>query len=220
MRRLGLLGGTFDPVHYGHLRPAVEVRAALGLDAVHLIPCRVSPHRDAPHADGGERMAMLEAAVAGWDDMIVDGRELGREGASYTIDTLLAIAAEQPDAGLYLIIGSDAAAAFERWHRWSDILELAHLVVTERPGWPAALPGGLAERRVEALAGLDRWQAGGVLVQPVTQLDISASAVRALAAAGGDLRCLVPEPVRARIAERALYTNQENANPDGDRSAG
>lgn len=209
MQRLGILGGTFDPVHFGHLRPAVEVRAALTLDRVLLIPCRVSPHRTDPRASGAARRDMLAAAVAGESDLVVDDRELERDGPSYTIDTLHQIAGEAPDAVLHLIIGADAAAAFDRWHRWEEILEYVHLVVTQRPGWPLHLPAGLEDRRVAAADDLERHRAGSVWVQQVTQLDISATAVRALAAVGGDLRYLVPEAVRTLILEQSLYTTRE-----------
>ena len=220
MPRLGLLGGTFDPVHFGHLRPAVEIKAALGLDELALIPCRVSPHRDMPAASAGQRLAMLEAATAGMSDLSIDARELDREGPSYTIDTLMEIAAERPDTRLYLIIGADACAAFERWHRWSEILELANLVVSQRPGWPLTIPDGLAPCRVERAADLHRRAVGGLLVQSVTQFEISASGIRALAAEGADLRYLVPEPVRALINQHQCYATTEYTRPDGDRSTG
>lgn len=220
MPRLGLLGGTFDPVHYGHLRPAVEIKAALELDELAFVPCRVSPHRDHPAASTSQRLAMLEAATADMTDLRVDARELDRDGPSYTLDTLNAIAAERPDTRLYLIIGADAGAAFERWHRWREILDLANLVVCQRPGWPSTLPEGLAACRVERPADLHRRAVGGVLVQAVTQLAISASGIRALAAAGGDLRYLLPEPVRALIEQHQLYATTEYTRPDGDRSTG
>lgn len=214
-RRIGILGGTFDPIHFGHLRPAVEVRSALGLHRIRLVPCRVSPHRDPPLATAGERLAMLRDAVGGADDLIVDPRELAREGPSYTIDTLDEIIAEEPVAKFHLIMGADAFAAFDRWHRWQDILERAHLVVMHRPGTELRVPDAVADCVVERPEDLEQQSAGRILLQAVTQLDISATAIRALAAAGGDLRYLVPEPVRTRILTHRIYQRNEASRNAG-----
>lgn len=219
MERLGILGGTFDPVHHGHLRPAVEVRAALDLDAVWLMPCRVSPHRSEPHASGAQRLALLRAATADADDLAVDAREIEREGPSYTVDTLASIAAERPAARLYLIIGGDSVQAFERWHRWRDILAYAHLIVATRPEWPDTLPPGLQPYAVASRQELEQSSAGGVWVEAVTPLAVSATALRRLAAAGGDLRFLTPPTVQELIREHSLYQQPENATSDGDRTA-
>ena len=205
MRRVGILGGTFDPIHFGHLRPAVEVRAALALDVVRLLPCRVSPLRDEPAAAPEHRLAMLEAAVAGEPDLIVDGRELDRPGPSYTADTLAEFRAEYPDDRLYLIMGGDAFAAFDRWDRWRQILDSAHIVATYRPGAPPTAPEPVRDALVDAPQGLDETPAGRIWIQPVTQLDISATAIRALAARGGDLRYLMPESARHHLEEHRLY---------------
>jgi nicotinate-nucleotide adenylyltransferase len=205
MRRVGVLGGTFDPVHFGHLRPAVEVRAALALDELRLLPCRVSPLRDEPAASPGDRLHMLQLAVEGEPDLVVDARELERPPPSYTADTLAEMHAEEPDAHLHFILGADAFAGFDRWHRWSDILELAHLVVTRRPGAALEPPAELRERVTEEASELDAAPAGRVLVQPVTQLDFSATVIRRLAAAGGELRYAVPDAVRHYIEQEKLY---------------
>lgn len=219
MRRVGILGGTFDPIHYGHLRPAVEVRAALALEHVRMIPARVSPLRDAPSAAPADRLAMLRAAVAEQADLVVDDRELGRDGPSYTVDTLDALAADLPDATLFLVMGADAFAEFERWHRWEAIVARAHLVVTHRPGTRLTVPRALADAVTEDPAALDAAPAGAVWLQPVTQLDISATGIRALAAAGGDLRYLMPEGARRHLEEHRLYDAHTPAT-DADRSAG
>ncbi len=205
MRRIGILGGTFDPIHFGHLRPAVEVRAALSLDAIRLLPCRVSPLRDEPAAAPEHRLAMLEAAVAGEPDLIVDGRELDRPGPSYTADTLAELRAEYPDDRLYLIMGGDAFAAFDRWDRWRQILASAHIVATHRPGAAPTAPAAVCDALVDAPQRLEETPAGRIWIQPVTQLDISATAIRGLAARGGDLRWLLPEPARHHLEEHRLY---------------
>lgn len=219
MRRVGILGGTFDPIHFGHLRPAVEVRAALALEYVRMVPARVSPLRDDPAASPDDRLAMLRAAVAGQPDLVVDGRELDRAGPSYTVDTLDALAAELPDATLFLILGADAFAELERWHRWERIVACAHLVVTRRPGAPLTVPPALAGAVTDDPAALDAARAGVVWIQPVTQLDISATGIRRLAARGGDLRYLMPEGARRHLEEQRLYDERVPAS-DADRSAG
>lgn len=205
MRRVGILGGTFDPIHFGHLRPAVEVRAALGLDEIRLMPCRVSPMRDEPLASGAHRRAMLEAAVASEADLCVDARELDRPGPSYTADSLGAIAAEEPETRLFLVMGGDAFARFDQWDRHQEILERAHLVATHRPGVPPSVAPALQGHVVDDPARLDDTAAGGIWIQPVTQLDISATTIRTLAANGGDLRYLLPAPARRYLEERRLY---------------
>ncbi|MDX1609641.1 MAG: nicotinate-nucleotide adenylyltransferase [Halofilum sp. (in: g-proteobacteria)] len=205
MRRIGLLGGTFDPVHFGHLRPAVEVRAALALDELRLLPCRVSPLRDEPAATAADRVEMLRLALAGQDDLVLDPRELERPPPSYTADTLAELRAEAPDARLHFIMGADAFAGFGRWARTDEILQLAHLVVTRRPGVALETPPALAGRVSEEPADLERAASGRVLLLSVTQLDISASAIRRLAAAGGDLRYLLPEPARDYLERNRLY---------------
>jgi len=205
MQRLGILGGTFDPIHYGHLRPAVEMRAALGLDAVHFVPARVSPLRAEPAAPALARLAMLQAAVAGESDLGVDARELERPGPSYTADTLAAIAAERPDTRLYLLIGSDALAQFDHWGRWQAILQLAHLVVGQRPGAEPSVPAPLAPARAASLQGLEASAAGGLWIQPITPFDLSATAIRTLAGQRGDLRYLMPAAARHYLEEQRLY---------------
>lgn len=216
MRRIGLLGGTFDPVHFGHLRPAVEVHAALALDELRLLPCRVSPLRDEPAAPAEARLEMLRLAVADQDDLVVDARELDRPPPSYTVDTLTELHGELPDARLHFVMGADAFAGFDRWHRHADILELAHLVVTRRPGTRHAIPAGLEDRVCEDPAGLEDTPAGRVLLLTVTQLDISATGIRRLAAAGGDLRYLMPEAARQYLEQNRLYRRTVNE----DRSTG
>lgn len=216
MRRIGLLGGTFDPVHFGHLRPAVEVRAALALDELRLLPCRVSPLRDEPAAPAEARLEMLRLAVADQDDLVVDPREFDRRPPSYTVDTLTELRRELPDARLHFIMGADAFSAFDQWQRHADILELAHLVVARRPSARRDIPSGLAGRVTERPADLEDAAAGRVLLLTVTQLDISATGIRRLAASGGDLRYLMPEPARHYLEQNRLYRRI----PNEDRSTG
>ena len=207
---IGVLGGTFDPVHFGHLRAAVELREALGLDEVRLLPCGSPPHREPPVASGADRLAMLEAAVAGEPGLAVDTRELERAGPSYMVDTLASLRTELgPARPLCLLLGTDAFAGLDRWHDWRRIPELAHLVVAQRPGaeLPAAGPVAelLRERRVSEVQALRCAGAGKVYIVHVTRLEISASDIRRRLAAGRSVRYLLPDAVLERIRARGLY---------------
>ncbi len=172
--------------------------------------------RDEPAAPPADRLAMLRLALDGAPDLVVDERELEREPPSYTVDTLAAVRAEEGDSHLHFMLGADAFAEFEQWHRWREILELAHLVVTRRPGAALEIPAGLVERVTEDAGALAQASAGRVLLQPVTQLEISATAIRRLAAAGGDLRYLMPEAARQHLQRKRLYRGP----PDQERSTG
>jgi nicotinate-nucleotide adenylyltransferase len=219
-RAIGVLGGTFDPIHLGHLRPTVEVRETLGLDHVRLIPARVSPLRGQPAASPADRLAMVRAAVEeDGDGVVVDDRELERGGPSYTADTLAELERALEPQRLYLILGADSFAAFERWYRPDEVLEYAHVIVTSRPGRTLQIPAGVRDRVVDTVAELAQARAGRVFVCPVTQLDISATAIRRRAAAGADLRYLMPEAVRRYLVAQELYQTDAK-NPDEDRSAG
>jgi nicotinate-nucleotide adenylyltransferase len=206
---LGILGGTFDPIHHGHLRTAVEVAEALALGEVRLIPAGAPPHRPPPVAPAELRWRMLVAAVAGKSGLVPDNRELRRAGPSYTVDTLRELRAELPERPLCLILGLDAFAGLPAWSRWEELPALAHLVVVHRPGYPDVVPGAagelLAARRAATPAELAATPAGRVWLQPVTALAIAATAIRARVAAGGDPAFLVPDAVRDLILESGCY---------------
>jgi len=209
MRPIGIFGGMFDPIHYGHLRTALELKRVVGLEAVHVVPCANPPHRRDSMADGRLRLEMIEAAVAGEDGFVADDRELKRAGLSYTVDTLASFRHEYPHRPLCLLLGMDAFLGLPRWHRPQDVLSLAHVVVAHRPGWQMPVTGALgeliAERRVADVADLARKNAGGLLVQPVTQLEISSTDLRASLRAGVDPKCLVPDSVRQIILDTECY---------------
>jgi nicotinate-nucleotide adenylyltransferase len=210
---IGILGGTFDPVHFGHLRPALEVQEALALDEVRLVPCHIPPHRAEPHASAAQRVAMLEAAVRAHPPLGIDIRELQRHGASYTFDTLVSLREELGDAGVCLLLGMDAFATLTTWHRWSELTDLCHLVVMTRPG--AETPAGaeladlIRRHRAPDAAALRGRPAGGLLFQPVTALAISASHIRRLLAQGLSAAFLMPEAVIAFIHQEGLYGTRE-----------
>jgi nicotinate-nucleotide adenylyltransferase len=206
---IGIFGGTFDPVHYGHLRCAQELLQDLPLDEVRLVPCRIPPHRDTPHANVEQRLRMLKAALDGAPGLRVDDRELSREGLSYTVDTLHSLRTELGSTPLCLIVGMDAFNALDRWHRWQELIDLAHIVVAHRPGWMPPQTGAVAEllnRHVaQSSTELHAQPAGCILPWPITALAISSSAIRAQVTAGKSPRFLVPEAVARIIAAEGLY---------------
>lgn len=210
IRLTAIFGGTFDPVHLGHLRVALEISEALDAD-VRLLPAPVPPHRPQPVADAAQRMAMLELGLAGCARLHADDRELRRDGPSYSVDTLAELRAELgPAAPLVLCVGADAFAGFATWHRYEDVFELAHVLILTRPGsvdrvaWPEALRAQSVARR-GVLAQLREQPAGRIAELAVTPLAISATAVRTLIAAGRDPRFLVPDAVAGYIAGHRLY---------------
>ncbi len=212
MSPLGIFGGTFDPIHYGHLRTAFELLQVLCLAEVRFVPAGQPPHRDTPRCDARRRLAMVEAAVADQPGFAVDDRELRRDGPSYTVTTLRELRAEAPARSLCLIIGMDAFLGLTEWHEWREILGLAHLVVAHRPGWSAPREGLLAELLEERGAAdameLHDTPAGRIRVHAVTPLEISSTDLRDLIVAGRDPRYLVPDPVRAIIADTGCYHAQ------------
>ncbi|HEX5339592.1 MAG TPA: nicotinate-nucleotide adenylyltransferase [Gammaproteobacteria bacterium] len=209
MRKIGIFGGTFDPVHLGHLRPALEILGALSLDQIRFIPAGCPPHRAAPVAPAALRLAMLKAALADQPRFQLDEREIGRTTPCYTVETLADLRREFPDAALALMVGMDAFLGFPAWHQWQRLFELAHVVVAHRPGWVFRHQGELAEHVASRLtASADELSTrlyGKVLFQPVTQLEISATRLREAIAAGRDPRYLVPDAVRDMIIKSSCY---------------
>jgi nicotinate-nucleotide adenylyltransferase len=214
MDALGILGGTFDPIHYGHLRTAEQVRTALGLPAVRLIPAGNPWHRDdrPPPAPRLDRLAMARLALEEFPALEVDPREAVSDAPSYTVDTLTSIGRELPRIPLLLLLGGDAFAGLLRWSRWRELFSLAHLVLVARPGFtlPDPLPSPLGaeyETRVTGDAHLLSSGAGRIYVQPVDPQPISATAIRALLRAGRRPEGLLPEAVIRYIEAHGLYRN-------------
>lgn len=194
---VAILGGTFDPVHLGHLRAAWEASEFLGVP-VCMMPASVPPHRPPTVASADQRVAMLRVALEGQERLRLDTRELERQGRSYSVDTLRGLRGELgPDQPLVLLVGADAFAGLDRWHRWQELFGLAHLGVLTRPGaampLSATLRAAIRTRRVNRAIDLDDTPCGRVIDIPVTGLDISASRVRELLAAGRSARFLLPE---------------------------
>ena len=214
LEAIGILGGTFDPVHCAHLRLALELRAALRLDSVRLVPAPSPRLRQPPEASADVRMRLLEAALAGIPGLEADGRELSRPGPTVTADTLEAMREELPGASLCLILGMDAISRLDAWIDFERIPALAHIVVAERPGAPAPPHNGTAAnilraRRCEDPDAVRTTRAGCVFfVRGVPTLDISATRVRSLCARGESIRFLVPDRVHDIIVKEDLYAHQ------------
>lgn len=208
---IGIFGGTFDPVHFGHLRSALEVWQSLALAEVRFIPCHLPPHRQQPLASPAQRLRMLELALERQPALVIDTRELARSGPSYMVDTLSSLRAELGETPLCLLLGSDAFAGLPGWHRWKELVEIAHLVVMHRPGWAGrdavqpVLQAMLARREVHEPERLAQQPAGLIRLQPVTQLDISATAVRALMRTRRSPRYLLPDVVLDYMEQEGMY---------------
>ena len=209
MGPIGIFGGTFDPIHYGHLRTALELAETLSLAEVRFIPCAQQPLREVTTASAEARLAMVRAAIEGQTRFSVDTRELDRPGPSYSVDTLTELRAEYPDTPLCMLLGMDSFLSLPDWHRWEELFGLAHIVVAHRPGWraPAAgvLGGLVLERGTDDRRDLCTSPCGRVFVTPVTQLEISASEVRELISGGLDPKYLIPDSVREIIIETECY---------------
>lgn len=202
---IGLQGGTFDPIHFGHLRPALEVKMALGLKEVRFIPCAQPVHRDSPLATPEQRCDMIELAIATQPDFILDRIELTLGGASYSVKTLEALKEKMPNKGLVLMMGTDAFAKFNEWHQWQRILTLANIAIMHRPGEPVPQTGEVGQIFRQAwVPNLSELQ-GQIVDVPITQLDLSATALRSYLKQNVSVDFLMPESVRHYIKQNGLY---------------
>ena len=209
MNSIGIFGGTFDPIHNGHLRIALEALEELSLSAVHFIPCGQSPLRSEPAATNDIRLKMVKAAVEAEPRFIMDTREIKRGGPSYTYDTLTTLRDGHKENSICLILGMDSFISLPRWYRWEELIDLAHIVIAHRPGWKAPTEGPLGDFVQEHLAESSQdavtKREGSLFVLPVTQLEISATKLRSSIRLGLDPKFLVPESVRAIIKETECY---------------
>lgn len=206
-KKIGLFGGTFDPVHYGHLRPAIELAEHYGLSTLHLLPNHRQVHRGPAEATTIQRIEMLEIATRNSDLLEVDTREALRDSASYTFHTLLGMRHDIDDVTLVFFMGIDAFALFETWHNWEGILELANLVIISRPDAQHSDFSRQLIKRQRSRIG-EQIEAGktGVIEQmDVTQMAISATDVRRRIASGKNVQFLLPERVREYIEQERLY---------------
>ncbi|MBW5798768.1 nicotinate-nucleotide adenylyltransferase [Halomonas elongata] len=209
--RIAMLGGTFDPVHLGHLRSAVELREALALDRVHMVPAARSPLRDAPQVAPEDRLALLRLGIGDTPGLIADAREFSRRGPSYSADTLAELRdAYGPEARLVMALGHDAFMRLAEWREPHRLFELAHVVVIDRPDHEAPLPEALREllagREVEKVADLMAEPHGRLLRLALpSRMAISATEVRRRLARGESVRYLLPEAVESHVLAHGLY---------------
>lgn len=205
---IGILGGTFDPIHFGHLRAAVELYEALALQSIRFIPCQIPVHKTNALANPEHRLQMLNLALKDLSFASVDERELQRSTPSYMVETLYSLKSEMAQS-LCLIIGTDAFAGFTSWHQWQAILSLAHLIVVKRPGHP--LPRSqetqslLAQYQYHDYQQMLKQAAGGIYVQAIDGLTISSTQIRKQLAANKSARFLLPESVLEYISKHRLY---------------
>ncbi|MEM8562541.1 MAG: nicotinate-nucleotide adenylyltransferase [Pseudomonadota bacterium] len=206
-----VFGGTFDPIHYGHLRSALELVERLALQQLRLMPCATPVHRDSPACGALHRAAMVELAVGDEHKLVCDKRELNRPGSSYTIDSLIELRQELGSArSLSLVMGCDAVQGLTGWHRWDELLDWAHVIVIARPGWHLPTKGPVADWlqafRIQDTQLLTENPRGGILIEELRPLAISSTEIRALLREGRSVRFLLPQAVLDYIEEHQLYT--------------
>lgn len=212
---LALFGGTFDPVHFGHLRAAVEARESLQLNRLILLPAGNPPHRSGTFASAADRLAMLQMAVKDDPDLPVDLREVQREGYSWMVDTLAEFRTEiGPDQPLALLLGQDAVNQLDSWKEWRRLFGLAHIIVMRRPdsshAYSAGLLAEIEPRLVGEVAALRQQPGGLVLPLEVTQLAISSTDIRQRLRSGQSCRYLLPAEVIGYIRQHGLYSDPES----------
>ncbi len=213
MKLIGLLGGTFNPIHHGHLRAAQELADALSLHEVRFIPSANPPHKLAPAVSAEHRAAMVQLAISDHPRFKLDTRELNRDGASYTFDTLLSLREELGEnVALCWVMGSDAFVKLNTWHRWKEILNHCHIILVQRPNAEnqPALPDELAtflqDNYTENMDDLCEKSAGYIHMQAITPLDISATKIREALKNGQSARYLMPDNVIDYIKTHKLYS--------------
>jgi len=206
LRMIGLLGGTFNPIHFGHLRPSLDITEQLDLDIVHIIPAKLPPLREKPTIKAEHRLNMVKLAIATEPSFVLDAREFQRNEVSYTIDTLRSLRQDLgQDVSLCWIMGMDAYHHFTQWHQWQEILQLCHLVVAHRPNYSPNENKQLNRYHTLQLGDLSHHPAGKIHFIAVTQLDISATMLRQHRKEDRSLRYLVPDAVYNYINENKLY---------------
>ena len=210
---IGLMGGTFNPIHYGHLRMAQELAESLHLDEVRFIPAANPPHKPEPKISARHRAAMVQLGIANNPVFRFDDRELRRSGASYTVDTLLSLRDEiGSETSLILLLGSDAFTKLNTWHRWQEIMPLCHIAIVQRPlttaneALPKVLETFLHNHYTENAQELHESPAGWVTMQQITALDISSTAIRDTIQNKHSARYLIPDSIIDYIQSHQLYT--------------
>ena len=206
---IGILGGTFDPIHFGHLRLALELYQSFDLQQVRLVPCYQPVHRKQPIASPEARLAMTKRAIALEPALEVDDCEIRRKGPSYFIDTLTEYRKKIPHTPFCLLIGIDAFLGFASWHKWEEILEHSHLIVAHRPNYHLPHTGTVAKMIKECLEEdvtiVHKKMGGCIFLHPITSLEISATDIRKQIAMGKNPRYLLPDNVYGYIKQHGIY---------------
>lgn len=203
----GIFGGTFDPLHNGHLAIMTAVFDKCALEQVRLVPAAAPPHRDPPNASAQQRLEMVSLAIANYPQFDVDDRELKRETPSYTYDTVKSLQNENAARRYCLILGVDALSGLAGWHRWQELLASIHFIVVQRPGWalPQPLPDWWQQARAEVIDELTQFEAGKICLVDVEPNSVSATKIRDGIAQGVDVSTMVPHSVWDYICTNKLY---------------
>ncbi len=210
VKPIGILGGTFDPVHNGHLRLALEVYQSCALAEVRMVPLHIPPHRQSPCSSPEQRLQMLKLATQNVNGLVIDERELQRADVSFTVDTLLSLRKEYGSQPLSLIMGMDAFQSLNTWHRWKSLLDYTHIIVARRPGVNMQLENAevadLYSKKVTTeLSVMYEQEAGSIFEIDVAELNISSTRVRELLNTRQDVHYLLPENVISYIELEGLY---------------
>ncbi|MEE9551742.1 MAG: nicotinate-nucleotide adenylyltransferase [Gammaproteobacteria bacterium] len=209
MKPIGILGGTFDPIHNGHLRLAIESYEQLDLEEVRLIPLNIPPHRNTPHASPEQRLEMMEIALHKLSGLVIDDCELHREGPSYTIDTVSVARDKVGDTPICLLMGMDAFNTISSWHRWEELLDQVHIVIADRPADDIAKDPNITvflnRHHVDDISKLHKAPAGNIFKIDIPMLDISASKIKNIISSDKDASYLLPGNVLDFIKTNNLY---------------
>ena len=207
-KSIGILGGTFDPIHFGHLRAALEIFEQFSFQEVRLIPCKSPVHRTEPLASAVDRVNMVKIAIEN-SPLLLDEKEMRREGPSYSVDTLTELRKEYPDASLCMIIGVDAFLDLPSWHEWEKLLDLTNIIVMCRAGWEMPTNGVMynlfKKSMLKPKENIINFNAGKILSHQITALNISASTIRGYIQSGYSPQFLLPAKVWEYIQQHALY---------------
>lgn len=212
--RIGILGGTFDPIHFGHIRPALEVKAKLNLECIWLMPNHIPPHKQTTNTSTAHRLAMVSQVCDIYPELVLCDIEIRRDTPSYTVTSLEALTQAYPQHEFYFIMGMDSFMQLESWYRWQDLFNLCHIVLCQRPGWTlddesnmAKLLGERSKTRpeIEQKTGLMQHNTGHIFPVEIAEQDVSSTEIREKIRLGDDLSQRLPPSIIAYIKDNNLY---------------